>query len=326
MPQSLSNSIDVSIVVEGYNETLEIGSVNETMEALRRQTHPLDRVEVVLVGSEEQTRAWAAFADSPAPFARVRTLDAGSNHYYALKNIGARSAAAPVVVFIDSDVMPEPQWLGALMGAMRSGAVATCGPSLFRCGPLESSRELPLMVAAAISWSFILGPKGIARGFLSHNLGFQSEAFGRIGYRTDYGRTLAGSVLFEDMRKQGIQPLFVHQQRVAHAFTWRWWFSRLHVRFGHEVYLLHRLNVPAVSRHAKWLGPIDAVATPVWHVVLDFPNWWRYSAALEVPLWKRVAGMAWVLPLSLLARGGEMAGMLGTVFAENRMREFAARN
>ncbi|MFN3323614.1 MAG: hypothetical protein ACK5AZ_08985 [Bryobacteraceae bacterium] len=181
-------------------------------------------------------------------------------------------------------------------------------------------------MAASISWGFISDRGGEARGFLSHNLGFRSDAFERILYRTEFGRTLAGSVLLEDMRKAGIRSSFVPEQRVAHAFNWRWWCTRLHVRFGHEVYLLHRLNLSSVSRRARWLGPLDAVATPVWHLLRDFPQWWRYSRVLRLKLHRRVAGLALVLPLSLLARGGEMLGMLGTIWSLPRMREFAARN
>lgn len=318
--------VRVSIVVEGYNETLEIGTMDETLAALAAQRFPLEQVEVLLVGSAEQATAWESYACNGWPFAAIRTIDATGDHYYALKNRGARESAAAIVVFVDSDVMPEPGWLGALVGAIEGGAVATCGPSLFRQETLASSQKLPLLVAAAISWGFIAGPGGRAQGFLSHNLGFQRAAFEKITYRTEFGRTLAGSVLLEDMGHAGIRPEFVSAQRVAHAFTWRWWFSRLHVRFGHEVYLLHRLQLSSVSRLARWLGPLDAVATPLWHFLLDFPQWWRYSGLLGLPLPRRLAGLALVGPLSLLARGGEMAGMIGTVWSAERMREFAAHN
>ena len=317
---------EISINIEGYNETLEIGALEETLAALRAQLYPLDRVEVLLIGSSAQIKHWAAYEANPAPFAAIRAIDAGESRYYALKNRGARESAADILVFIDSDIAPLPGWLGSLVAAINAGATATCGPSLFRDGSLESSRRLPLLVAAAISWGFIVGKGGRASGFLSHNLGFQRDAFERIGFREEFGRTLAGSVLLDEMNGAGIQPVFVPEQRVAHAFQWRWWFTRLHVRFGHEVYLLHRLNFRVVSRYARFLGPLDAIATPCWHVLLDFPKWWRYSGVLGVPLIKRLAGLILVLPCSFLARGGEMAGMVRTVFSEGRMRAFAERN
>lgn len=317
---------DVSIIIEGYNESIDIGTAGETLQALRNQTYPLSRVEVFLVGSAQQAEAWRRWEREPGPFSAVRTVIADGEHYYELKNRGARTAQGNIIAFLDSDVMPEPGWLQALVSALESGAVASCGPSTFRQGELLTAGRLAMQVAASISWGFIAGPKDRAAGFLSHNLGFRRERFERLGYRDDLGRTCAGSFLLDDMKKERVEPVFVTAQRVAHAFQWKWWFSRLHVRFGHEVYLLHRMGVSTVSSAARRLGPLDAVATPVWHIALDFPRWWRYSAALDLPLWRRLAGFPLVLPLSLLARLGEMAGMVATAVSPARMKAFAARN
>lgn len=317
---------DISIIIEGYNESLDIGSAAETLAGLRAQNYPLSRVEVILAGSAAQVAEWRKLAASPEPFAAVRLVEAGGAHYYSLKNRGAEVASGELIAFLDSDVIPEPGWLPALAAALGAGKPASCGPSLFRKGPLSTSRRLALEVAASISWGFVAGPRGRAAGFLSHNLGFRRAEFERLRYRTGYGRTCAGSVLLQDMKRAGIEPELVPAQRVAHAFTWRWWCSKLHVRFGHEVYLLHRMNVDAVSRRAKWLGPLDALATPLWHVARDLPGWWRYSGVMGLPAARRLAGFALVLPLSLAARSGEMAGMLGTVFRPRFMSEFAARN
>ena len=323
---------DVSIIIEGYNETLDIGALDETLEALRRQDYPLARVEVLLVGAPGQTAAWEPIAADPAPFGAVRLIPADGAHYYQLKNLGAERARAPILAMLDSDVSPEAGWLTALTTAIAGGAEATCGPSLFRQGPAvgletaEGAIGLPRLLAASISWGFIVGPGGEARGFLSHNLGIRKDVFVRLRYPTEFGRTCAGSILHEGMRKAGTRLEFVDGQRVAHAFRWRWWSTRLHVRFGHEMYLLHRMEPTAVSAAARYLGPFDAIATPVWHVLLDFPRWWRYSGVLGQPVSRRVAGFLLLLPVSMLGRGAEMAGMLGTLFAPGRMREFAAQN
>ena len=323
---------DVSIIIEGYNETLDIGALDETLEALRRQDYPLARVEVLLVGSPGQTTAWESIAADPAPFGAIRLVPADAAHYYQLKNLGAERALAPILAMLDSDVAPEPGWLHALTTAIAGGAEATCGPSLF-CqgsavgrGSAESACGLPRLLAASISWGFIAGPGGEARGFLSHNLGIRKDVFARFRYPTEFGRTCAGSVLHEGMRKAGTRLALVDGQRVAHAFRWRWWSTRLHVRFGHEMYLLHRMEPTAVSSAARHLGPFDAIATPVWHVLLDFPRWWRYSGILGQPFATRVAGLLLLLPVSMLGRGAEMVGMFGTLFAPAKMREFAAQN
>lgn len=320
------NPIHVSIIIEGYNESLEIGCIDETLDALRRQTFPLGDVEILLVGSREQAEAWSALSSEPAPFAAIRVIATDGDHYYALKNRGAEQARGSILAFLDSDVMPDPGWLGALAAAMEAGAEATCGPSLFRSGEPSTASRLWMQVAAAISWGFILGRDGKAKGFLSHNLGIRKSVFDRLKYRTDLGRTCAGSFLMDALRSAGIHPRFVPAQRVAHAFFLRWWATRLHVRFGHEVYLLYGMGSGAVSRTANVLGPLRAFLAPPWHFVLDFPQWWRYSKTLGLPVLNRLAGLLLVIPLSLLARGAEGMGMLATVLAPRMMSEFAAQN
>ena len=47
------------VVIEGYNESKEQGVADDTMAALAGQDYPLDRVHVVLVGSDDQVREQA---------------------------------------------------------------------------------------------------------------------------------------------------------------------------------------------------------------------------------------------------------------------------
>lgn len=320
----MTSELSVSVIIEGYNESLDIGCLDQTLDSLRQQSFPLAEVQLILVGSEQQASQWRQLYAQPAPFARIDIIATAGDHYYALKNRGASQAEAPILAFLDSDVIPEPAWLETLVTAIRGGAPATCGPSLFRSDS-NGPYSLPLLAAAAISWGFIYSPAG-RHAFLSHNFAIRRDLFRSTSYRTDLGRTCAGSALHDTLLQAGVQPRFLPAQRVAHAFFFRWWTARLHVRFGHEVYLLHRMDSGAVSRHARWLGPLDAILTPVWHIVLDFPKWWRYSRVLGLPLSRRLAGLFPLLPLSLAARSAEAAGMLFTLFAPARARRFAAQN
>ena len=42
-------------------------------------------------------------------------LSADGKDYYVMKNLGARAARAPLIMFLDSDVIPEPRWLAELL-------------------------------------------------------------------------------------------------------------------------------------------------------------------------------------------------------------------
>jgi hypothetical protein len=196
---------------------------------------------------------------------------------------------------------------------------------------LFSSTTTPAAVleaAASISWGFIAGPPigGPARGFLSHNLGFRAGLFEHGGYRSDLGRTCAGSFLFSDWRARGIEVYFQPRQRVSHAFNFRWWVSRLHVRFGHELYSLRRIHPDQQMRWVRFLGPLEPVATCAWHVILDVPQWLRFGRLLGHGPLARLLRYPLVMALSLAARGAELAGMYFTMFAPEAARSFAAQN
>ena len=321
----------VSVVIEGYNESLALGSVDDTMAGLLAQDFPLGEVEVILVGSQAQAEEWDRTWGDGAPFFRVVSVAPAGAHYYALKNEGARRASADILALTDSDARPEPGWLASLVDAIERGADVSAGVTLFR-GDAGLEPGHPLMqVAASISWGFVVGSARARRtivpaGFLSHNVGFRAETFRCHPYRTDLGRTCAGTFLYEELRASGARIVLQPSQRVAHAFSLAWWLLRLHRRFGYEVFLLRRLD--GTRRHG-WLDAIrmlEPVLTMLWHVTLDVPRWLRFGRVLGVSAGRRALLLPAVVVMSLLARGGEMIGMVQTIATPQAMKRFAESN
>jgi Glycosyl transferase family 2 len=59
---------------------------------------------------------------------RFRLLPAEGKHYYELKNYGAMQTTGNIVIFLDSDVVPESQWLMSLLSAVSRPEVdVVCG-------------------------------------------------------------------------------------------------------------------------------------------------------------------------------------------------------
>lgn len=319
----------VSVIIEGYNESRDLGSADAVMAALLRQDFALGEMEVILVGSGDQAAGWRTRWGTGTPFARVAAVEADGAHYYALKNEGARHANAEVLAFLDSDALPEPGWIRALVDSIGRGADVSAGVTLFRGDDGRDPADPLLQVAAAISWGFVVprggGPDAPPAGFLSHNVGFRAATFREHAYRTDLGRTCAGSLLFASLRDAGVRMVLEPRQRVAHVFALDWWVRSLHRRFGYEVMRLRRLDGARYGWLARtgWLEP---PTTALWHALLDVPQWWRFARVAGIPFGRRTLLLPLVVPMSVLARGSEMLGMLRTIASPADMKRFAESN
>ena len=319
----------ISVVVEGYNESLALGSVEETIAGLRAQDFPLDRVELVLVGTSKQTRRWRELYAADRTFADLKLVPADGAHYFELKNRGLDASSGEVVALTDSDARPEPGWLRTLVEGILAGADVAVGPSLFR-GERLGPASLVMQTASSVSWGSVVGRNArgelVAKGFQSHNLGLSRRVVDRYRYRTDLGRTCAGWFLFKALAADRAQIVFQPDQRVAHTFSARWWGPRLHVRFGYEILQLRRLDGEWPRRWVLRTVILEPLLTTAWHIALDLPQWLRFSDALGLPRSRRVAVIPLVFAMSVVARGCELAGMLATMVAPERMRRFAHSN
>jgi glycosyltransferase involved in cell wall biosynthesis len=317
----------VSVIVEGYNAMSDIGSMDDTMSALRAQRFPLREVEIILVGSSAQASEWERRFSADADFHSVRAVGADGSKYYGFKNCGAEIARAPILAFTDSDAAPFPEWLATLVNGIRNGADVTAGISLFRDERSANSRSPWLLAAASISWGFVAGAardgSPVAKAFLSHNVGVRAEVFERMRFRSDLGRTCAGTLLYTALVAEGARITLQPEQRVAHAFRPWWWVSSLHPRFGYELWLLWGLE--GGSRQG-WVRRLGVFAPPLamgWHVLLDIPQWFRVARFLGMSALRRLALVPLLLTFSVAARGAEMVGMYGALFAPKKMARFA---
>lgn len=328
----LSEKPTVSVVVEGYNESQDQGSADNTMQALAQQDYPLDRVEVILVGSATQAEEWKRYSDNPAPFAAVKTVGEDGALYYQLKNMGAKAATHEIIVFTDSDVCPMPTWISAFVESMQKGADVSIGISLYKDLNSLGSTNILHKVTVCITFAYILGkiyrhrpgeiPEMEIRGFVGHNVAMHTEVFRQSQYRTEFGRLIASPLLFLNLQKQGYDIVLHPKQQVVHYFDWGYW-VRLHYRFGYEVYQLRRLDETYPNQWITKLGLLEPIVTMIWHMLLDMPRWFRFSRLLEMNPLVRVGMFPVVLVLSAVARGAEMLGMYRTIFAPAAIRQWA---
>jgi glycosyltransferase involved in cell wall biosynthesis len=319
----------VSIVVEGYNESRELGKAVNTLDALAEQQGcPLDQVEIVLVGSPEQIEAWSTAPASRHPFFGVKTVPIEDAHYLELKNAGADAASGQIIAFTDSDVLPRRRWLASIIAGIESGADVTVGLTLFKSAaswdPTPASRQ----AAASVTWGWVVGRNGRRSrrepvGFMDHNYAVRTEVARDHPYRTDHGRLLGGPLKYRELanarRTIELQP----EQQVVHYHSWPYWLVKLHFRYGYEVYMLRRLDRDYPNQWIRRTGVLEPVVTMGWHMLLDLPRWVRFSGLLGLRRSRRLLLLPLVVAMSAAARSAEMAGMYCTMAAPNRMRRWA---
>jgi len=119
---------DVSIVVPTYNRR---ASVERLLSALGEQTHPADRFEVLVIddgstdGTPDQLRRLT-------PKYALRILEQAHQGPAEARNLGVASATAPLILFLDDDVVPARDSV-----AVHVASHAAEGPSAVVIGPMS---------------------------------------------------------------------------------------------------------------------------------------------------------------------------------------------
>ena len=320
----------VSVIVEGYNESRDLGKAINTLEALQEQDFPVDQVEVILMGSSKQVREWKERYASGIPFWGLQAVEAEGLTYLQLKNRGAQFASAEILAFTDSDVYPHRTWLSSLVEGIHSGGDVSIGLSLFKKADSWEWNCATRLAAACITWGWIVGkeidpsrhlPKPV--GFMDHNFGLRAETFHQHQYNTQFGRLCGAPLLARSFLDGGKSLVLQPGQRVTHYFAWGYWLKCLHFRYGYEVYMLRRLDKKYPNQWIAGIKILEPVITMMWHMALDVPRWFRVSRLLALHPVRRVLILPVVLVLSCVARGTEMIGMYSTMVASESMRKWA---
>src|SRR5580698_620623 len=184
-----------SIVLEW--ETVEAGGVERAVRGLREISHQIAELkhdlrapaEVIVcyerrVISDEELRSVFDRAAGPAgwvcPVSFIPVAD--GTHYYEKKNIGARASVNDIIIFIDSDLIPDPEWLRALLIAFNDWSISVL------LGATYLDHVSTYEMAIALFWIF--SPATYGRGiqplhrYSSNNLAFRRPVFLKFPFPT----------------------------------------------------------------------------------------------------------------------------------------------
>jgi glycosyltransferase involved in cell wall biosynthesis len=312
----------VSIVVEAYNEEANaLAPPEDTLQALLAQDFPLEEVELILIGSDRQIRHWQEIYANWPRFLRVTLLpvDSENSHYWQLKNNAVECAEGDILALIDCDALPGPRWLSSGVSAIREGADASVGPTLYRTDKLAPDSAW-MMAAALPSWSFALAftstPRELqANALMAHNLIIRRAWLLKHPFQI-LRRSYVSSLQFFALKRAGAKFSYQPHQRVAHGMNFPWWLSRMHFRRGWETYAGRSADAAwpriGVLQKLPWIEP---VVLRMGLVGRDARHWFRFSRVLGVSRVRAIFLFPIAVAASLFARTAEMIGMYAALWA-----------
>jgi glycosyltransferase involved in cell wall biosynthesis len=320
----------VTVIVEGYNESRDLGKAVNTIEALQHQDFPAHQIEIILMGSEAQVKAWNILYAQSTPFWRIQPVKATGLSYLQLKNLGAQFASADILAFTDSDVHPHRTWLSSLVDGIQGGGDVSIGLSLFKTSTSWEWNRATRLAAASITWGWVVGKQvdpgtnvPYPAGFMDHNFGLRADTFRRHKYNTTFGRLCGAPLLMRSFLDSKAKLVLQPRQRVTHYFSWLYWLKCLHFRYGYEVFMLRRMNDQYPDQWIARTKIFEPIVTMIWHTLLDVPRWFRVSRLLDIHPVRGVMLLPLVIVMSCVARTAEMAGMYFTMLAPEKMKQWA---
>lgn len=260
-----------------------------------------NQTEILVVYHEEDVpfRELVSTLDAclePGWQASIRCIASPTGDYYQLKNLGADEAKGEIILFLDSDVLPDPNWLSELLECFAAPEIqVVCGASYLE------SRSL-IEKTLALTWFFPLKPETDGMQpidhFFANNLAFRRAVILENPF-PDLSGTSRGSCieLAGSLRSKGIP---IHQNlaaRVCHPAPR----SLLHVFRRAVAEGRDRLLVNRIQSSRKAMLRNSLRRTVVWSqrsIRSIFRN--RHAVSLSVQLLPGAIGLAVSYQLAML--------------------------
>ncbi|MCC7354413.1 MAG: glycosyltransferase [Anaerolineae bacterium] len=163
----------VSIVIPAYNAA---GTIRLCLDAILKSDYPRDRFEVIVVDNNSTDDTPEIVSQYPVRLFYEREIQGP----HAATNTGVRQAQGEIIVFTDSDCVPEPGWLRALVAPFADPEVVAAGGRIEAYQPSSRVEKFlgeeirPFRNCVRLSESF---PASIITG----NAAYRAEAFRAAG-------------------------------------------------------------------------------------------------------------------------------------------------
>lgn len=229
-------------MIPTYNNATNLAPL---LEALGDQTLAQDEYEVVVVddcSTDDTAAVLRRLGDQLELPARYLRTEVNSGGPSTPRNLGWRSAAAPVVAFLDDDCIPDEEWLSEAAAAMEAHP---------EWGVCQGRTIVPpgVDVSRASRWTVVRAIEGPTPHFEATNIFYRRDALEATG---GFDETISWWGEDTDLGwrvvEAGWQRGFAAGAVVDHEVVDRGW--RWHVKFG---WLDHRL-VEVAAQHPQLRG------------------------------------------------------------------------
>ncbi len=280
----------VSVVIETITAR-EGGSLADglrgTLEGLAQQTVAPDEVIIVLDDLVDEREA----DDLRRRYPHAKFTTSERSNYFAAKNAGAEAASGEIVVMLDTDCVPVPDWMEKLLAAFTPGVDVVAGYSRYPGGSLLAR------TFAIPDLGYVLEENGTSTGMNLSNAAFRRDVIHKHPLESRIRRHGGCYFLFHQLRTAGVRIVYEPRARVAHEFPGGVGVIQKHFDRGYDSVGIYRLDDQGLLRGTRFfrrLGPIALVGIHARRIVLDWARLIRQHrqvgiSAFAVPYWCAVA-------------------------------------
>ena len=229
----------ISVIIETYNATPETEiKLEHVLDKLNKQTYPRDKIEVLVVLDEANTKL-AGFLKDKYPDVSLVTLN--SNNYFSMKNHGIKFAQGDIVAFLDCDCIPGEDWAERIASTLSRGADVAAGKTRYPSDkPLARTFDL-------FDFGHVQGDEnGEANCFVANNVAFRKDVLLKHNFDNRIGRSGGCYLLARQLKVLNYKMVYEPGQFAVHEYNIKGLgFIIKRIRLGYDSINLCRLMTKA---------------------------------------------------------------------------------
>lgn len=257
----------VSVIIETYNADSDAEiDLDHVLGRLRTQTYSQDRIEVLVVVEEANSRL---IEDLEERFPWVRVVLTDDPSYYAMKVRGLDAATGEILALTDADCALPVDYVERLARDFEAGADVVVGKVRFTRGA-RWAKTFDLFCFAHIK----ADAEGRAQAFSVNNVAFKREIARAHPFDPRIRRSGGAYLLCRQLRAAGCNVVYDPEIAVYHDAYDLYFQMMMRIRTGYEVVNLARIDEKEIlpETRLRRLGVLAPVVSSARRCLIDLRN------------------------------------------------------